>query len=229
MRGRWQLYTSNLIVFSLWYVLIYVLVSGAFEGVLGALAGALLALAAGLITGVVVGAAAHAIDLHLTHRAVRAGDARDGARITLGKLPKPVARQSDSPAPPVAETPAIDPVSVPKPAPVAAPEPAPVDSHAAASSTPATPASSARLVAECAAFAGSHEGVLVAPASDGRGAVGNIYRAAAPGQFADFLELIGRLAKDGVDVAAVQVTQDGDGVPSVVTFPVFPGDEGEIK
>jgi len=229
MRNRWQLFTSNLIVFCAWYILFYCWSAGGWQGLLTALVLAVGALVAGGVFGAVMGAAAHALELRSIDRAVRTGDARDGARITLGKLPKPVARQSDPPAPPVAETPAIDPVSVPKPAPVAAPEPAPVDSRAAASSTPATPASSARLVAECAAFAGSHEGVLVAPGSDGRGAVGHIYRAAAPGQFADFLELIGRLAADGVDVSAVQITQGADGVPTLVTFPAFPPDEGVKK
>jgi len=79
-----------------------------------------------------------------------------------------------------------------------------------------------RPIVECAAFAGTHEGVLVTPDAEHGGAIGYIYRNAAPGDFAAFLELVGRLSADGVDVSAVEVTQGSDGVPAVVKFPVFP-------
>ena len=238
MRGRWQLFISNFIVFSSWYILIYVLTVGSGEGVFAALGGALLALAAGLIAGVIVGAAAHAIDLRLTYRGVRAGDARDGARITLGKLPERAALHSNSPAPHPADQAAFPPTMSVDVPPDSADTPAkPTASHVAhepadlAGVPPAAdgrvpPASADRLASCCARFARSHSAVWVAPAASGGGLIGSIDRASSPEDFSDFLALVGGLADEGADVSAVAVTQDADGIPSAVTFPV--SDESEV-
>lgn len=231
MRNRWQLFTSNLIVFSLWYVLIYILTAGP-GAALGALGGALLALAAGLIAGVIVGTAAHAVDLHLTHRGVRAGDTRDGARVTLGKLPERAALRSASPPslpaapaglPPTANAdepsasadipakPATSRVSLP---------PADRADVPPAANAGGTPASADRLSACCAKFARRHSTVKVTLAASGSGHTGSIDRAASPEDFSDFLALVCALVAEGADVSAVAVTQDAGGVPVSVTFPI---------
>lgn len=219
MRGRWQLFTSNLLVFLVWYIIIYSVTSGP-AGVLTVLAGALIALAVGLVAGVLVGAVAHAIELHLTHRGVLAGDARDGAHITLGKLPERAAVQPVEPVPATPEPPAADPAPAPALATAPATEPIPTPATPVASAGPPSPC---RLASACAEFVREHAGALVAPTSDGGPLVGCIDRATAPADFAAFLALVSELSIAGVDVSAVQVTQDADGFPSSVAFPLSTG------
>jgi len=217
MRNRWQLFTSNVIVFMAWYFLFYCLSAGGWGGLPTALLWALGALVAGGVIGVLIGAGAHALELHAIHRDVRAGDARDGARITLGKLPEQVARQPDPPAPPVAETPATAPASLPEPAPSAAEKPGVVEPTSGAAPMPV---SVSRLATECASFTRDHEAVRVLADGAAGGATGALDRARDPADFAAFLDLIGRLSAEGVDVSGVRVSQDADGVPAGVTFPI---------
>ena len=221
MRNRWQLFTSNIIVFVSWYLLFYIVTLGGGEGVLSALGDALLALAVGLLAGVIVGAAAHAIDLHITHRGVRAGDARGGARVTLGRLPERTAVRPDAPPATVDETPppdsAPDRASVPES--VLAPTVLPVPTADAPAASPA-PALPGRLAAECAAFARGHAGVRVTPDSGGGVRIGFIDRAVNPPDFSAFLALIDELSCEGADVSAVAVAQDAGGLPVSVTFPI---------
>lgn len=236
MRGRWQLFTSNLLVFLVWYIIIYSVTSGP-AGVLTALAGALIALAVGLVAGVLVGAAAHAIDLHLTHRGVRAGDARDGARVTLGKLPERAALRVASPTPHPAEPAGVPPTADAGVPPAAADTPTePTASHVAhapadradvppTADAGAAPASADRLAGCCAAFARGHPAVKVAPADSSGSLTGSIDRAASPEDFSDFLALVTALAAEGADVSAVAVTQDTGGLPVSVTFPISHDEE----
>jgi len=233
MRSRWQLFTSGLIVFVTWYLFTYAITSATFAGVLSALGVGLIAAMIGLTAGALTGAVAHAIDLAATHRGARAGDARDGARVTIGKLPdvEPVqrpappstapesARLGPEPEPVPAVTPTADPAATgpadaARAGPTAAPSPAPT-------SPPLQPAEHGWLAAECAVFAREHAGVRVTPGSHGGEPAGAIDRAEQPADFAAFLALVTTLAGEGVDVSGVHIMQDADGLPLTATFPVF--------
>ncbi|ODU93071.1 MAG: hypothetical protein BGP23_14090 [Lysobacterales bacterium 66-474] len=200
----------------MWYIIIYSVTTGP-AGVLTALAGALIALAIGLVAGVLVGAVAHAIELHVTHRGVLAGDARDGARITLGKLPERAGVQPVAAAPATPESPEAELASAPEQEPVSIIEPTPMQAAPAGADAPS---SADHLAATCAEFAREHAGVLVALSVSNGPLVGCIDRASAPDDFDAFLALVSELSSAGVNVSAVQVTQDADGVPTSVTFPV---------
>ena len=230
MRGRWQFFPSGLIVFVTWYLVAYAITADTFAGVLSALGSGLIAAMIGLVAGALTGAVAHAIDLAATHRGVRAGDARDGARVSIGKLPGvvPGSRTAAAPIAPGPARPGPMPEPVPASAPAADPAAAgqPAVPSAAPTSSPLHPAEPGWLAAESAAFAREHAGVRVTPNGHGGATVGAIDRAGHPADFAAFLALVTTLAGESVDVSAVAVTQDADGLPVTVTFPVS-GDEPE--
>ena len=254
MRSRWQLFTSNLIAFGSWYVVAFLLAVWSPLGAFKALGWSAFALACGCAAGAVIGAAIYAIDLHATHRDVAAGDAQDGARVSLGKLPERACRSADQPAAGQPTVPAGDaPVALPagsaSPQELdteAAGEPSAADAAPAAGVTaqadipavseppgmaPAAPddavapsAASApaadRLADACGEWARKHSAVQVTPSPDGHGLVGRLDHDPATTDFADLIALIGDLADDGLDVSRVAFTQDADGLPASVTFPV---------
>lgn len=244
MRNRWSLFLSGFIVFAAWYVIAYAVTSRTFVGVLTGLAFGLSAVIGGMIIGAGFGVAARAVELHSIHREVRRGDARDGARVTLGKLPKivPVVRHAGAanapePLPPQSPT-------APEPVPISLPNHAPEhgDSDAPDAITCGTagatlgPAAHAqntpladRLAIECARFVASHEAVAVTPGANGSSAAGAIDRASHPKDFAAFMTLVSALAGEGVDVSRVTVSAGPDDLPSAVTFPVSNDDDGELK
>lgn len=242
MRNRWSLFLSGFIVFATWYLVAYGVTSGTFAGVLTGLAFGLAVIVGGLILGAGAGVAGRAIELHSLHREIRRGDARDGARVSLGKLPEvvPVVRRATAD---VAEPPASEPSAVPESAPVPLTDPSParadscapdaVTAAAVAAPEPAAGAPNAtaadRLAAECARFVAEHEAVAVTPGARGFVTVGSIDRAANPADFAAFMALVESLAGEGVDVARVAVSGGPDGLPAGVTFPVSSSDGGELK
>lgn len=306
MRGRFQLFSSGLIVFVVWYVLAYIVLAGATSGLRRSLVFGLAVATGGLVLGALVGVGARAIDLEMLHRGVRAGDARDGVRVSLGRLPDivPVGRPRAAEPVAVATVPAPGTGSVPSPdravpgaqdpsatppasacasrsgeTPASAsqtPDGSPAGSPGVASTTatrstdrpPGSPAdlpcaadsvagatvpahgfpapslprpTSAgdsiapslrsnpdRLATECAAFVRSHECATVATVPDGSELLGAIDRAAHPVEFSEFLELVERLAGNGVDVARVRLEQDADGGPTSVEFPLS-NDGNEVQ
>lgn len=236
MHNRWSLFYSGFIVFSAWFVVAFVVTSGTFVGVLTGFAFGLAAAIGGLISGAAIGVAAHAVDLNSVYRYVRAGDARDGARVSLGKLPPivPVVRKSSdaggqapaNPAPgsasesllPTNPNPGLgygnsgvaDVAGAPLLEPVADAPDIPVPD---------------RLAVECGRFAAEHDAFAGARAGGGVN-VGTIDRAASPTEFGEFMALVSVLAGDGVDVSRVVVSMGLDGLPAVVTFPASRNDEG---
>lgn len=231
MRNRWSLFSSGFIVFLTWYAIVYLVTSGTFTGMLTGFAFGLAAAIGGLISGAAIGVSAHAIDLHSTHRDVRAGDARDGARVSLGKLPLivPMVRKGDDLGTHATVQPAIDPV--PESLPPAEPDPVPERGNSDAADTAVTPRPesaadapgvpvSDRLATECARFAASHESVAMVAGVGGSADVGTIDRAVNPVEFGEFMALVSALVGDGVDVSRVAVSVGPDSLPAVVTFPV---------
>lgn len=243
MRNRWSLLIAGFAVFGTWYSVTYVVTVGTFSGLPTGLVFGLSAIVAGLFFGAAVGAAARALELHLLHVEVRRGDARGGARVTLGKLPEivPVAAHNggaDAPESPVTGSPAPS-ESAPNPSPDPAPEiggsrtldrdagdtnTATPEPNGVAEDAPATD----RLAIECARFVAEHYAVTVTPGAHGSSATGRIDRVANPSDFAAFMALINTLVGEGVDVVRVSVSAGPEGLPVGVTFPVF-GDGGELK
>lgn len=236
MRNRGSLFSSGFVVFSTWYVIAYGITSGTFAGVLTGFAFGLAAAIGGLIFGAVIGVAAHAIDLSSTHRDVRAGDARDGARVTLGKLPPivPVVRKTEDTSDHTPSEPTPEPVSESLPPTDADPAPEQGNSDVVDTAGIPLPEPTAvapgvpvfdRLAAECARFVAEHDTVAVARGEGDGMDVGAVDRAASPAEFVELMALVSMLADDGVDVTRVAVSMGPDSLPAVVTFPV----EGEQK
>ena len=139
MRSRWQLFTSNLIAFSSWYLVAFLLAVWSPLGAAKALGWSAFALACGCIAGAVIGAGIYAIDLHATHRDVTQGDAVDGACVTLGKLPERACLLPKQPATDQPTAPAGDaPLALP-----AGPAATPVPTTTAAGERPAADAAPA--------------------------------------------------------------------------------------
>jgi len=237
MRNRWSLFSSGFVVFSAWYLIAYIVTTGTFTGVVTGFAFGLSAIVGGLIFGAAIGVSAHAIDLHSVHRSVRAGDARGGARVSLGKLPSivPVVRKGDDAGDQAPTEPTTDPVSesLPQTNPDLVPEHNNSDVADTAGIPLPEPAADAqdgpvpdRLAIECARFVAEHDAVAVTRGEGGDAGVGTIDRAANSAAFGEFMATVSALAADGVDVSRVAVSMGLDGVPAVVTFPVASNDEG---
>lgn len=231
MRNRWSLFGSGFIVFLTWYAIVYLVTSGTFTGMLTGFAFGLAAAIGGLILGAAIGVFAHAIDLHSTHRDVRAGDERDGARLSLGKLPLivPVVRKGDDLGDHATAEPAIDPVPESLPATTSDPASGHADStdDDSADVAPEEPSADGpdvpvpdHLSTACARFVALHESVAVVAGAGGSVAVGTIDRAANPAEFGELMALVSVLADDGVDVSRVAVSVGPDGLPAAVTFPI---------
>lgn len=235
MHNRWSLFSSGFVVFSTWYVIVYSVTSGTFTGLLTGFVFALAAAISGLIFGAVIGVSAHAIDLHSTHRDVCAGDARDGARVSLGKLPPivPVSRKGGDAGGQVSAEPAPGPAS--ESLPLIDPDPASGHADSTAFDTDDDSADGAaeepfadapgvpipgRLAAECARFVSDHAAVAVTRGEGGAAGIGTIDRVASPAEFGEFMALVSALAADGVDVSRVAVSMGADSLPAVATFPV---------
>lgn len=240
MRSRWSLFGSGFIVFSTWYLIVYLITSGTSAGLPIGFAFGLSAAAVGLIVGAGIGIAAHAIDLNSVHRGVRAGDARDGARVSLGKLPPivPVVRTTEDASDQIKTEPAADPASETLP-------PTPDQALESAGFTvleskndstnmvPMAPVIESQavpvpdlLAAECARFVSDHDMVAVTRGEGGAAGVGTIDRVASPAEFGEFMALVSVLAGDGLDVSRVTVSVGPGGLPAAVTFPVSGDDEG---
>lgn len=246
MRSRWSLFGAGFIVFSTWYLIAYLVTSGTFVGLPIGFAFGLSAAIGGLVVGAGIGVAAHAIDLSSVHRGVRTGEARDGARVSLGKLPPIVPKvQKMENATDQAETEqAADPVSesLPPTDPDADRAPERVGSTAldtiavgvdvmpakAAAESRAIPAPD-RLAAECARFVSDHDVVDVTRSEGGDAGVGTIDRVVSPAEFGEFMALVSVLANESVDVSRVTVSVGPDGLPAAVTFPVSSDNNGELK
>lgn len=231
MRNPWSFFGSGFIVFSTWYVIVYVFTTGTFASVLTGLAFGLVAAVGGLILGAAIGIAAHAIDLSSTHRDVRAGDARNGARLSLGKLPAivPVPRKGDDAGDQAPTEPTTDPVSesLPPTDPDLVPEHNNSEVADIAGTTLSEPVADApdvpvpdRLAIECARFVSNHDVVAVTRGKGSGAAIGTIDRVASPAEFGEFMAVVSALAADGVDVSRVAVSMGPDNLPAVVTFPV---------
>lgn len=243
MRSQWSLFGAGFIVFSTWYLIAYLVTSGTFVGLPIGFAFGLSAAIGGLVVGAGIGVAAHAIDLSSVHRGVRTGEARDGARVSLGKLPPIVPKvqkmenatdqkETEQAADPVSES-----LSPTDPDPDSAPERAgstvldaialgvdvmPVKATTESRAIPAPD----RLAAECARFVSDHDVVAVTRSEGGDAGVGSIDRMARPAEFGEFMALVSVLAGDGLDVSRVTVSVGPDGLPVAVTFPVSGDDEG---
>jgi hypothetical protein len=235
VRNRWSLFLSGFVVFVTWYVAAYVVTSRAFGGVLTGLAWGLTAIIGGLLLGAGVGVAVQALDLHFLHASIRRGDARNGARVNLGKLPDIVSVARRDTASTATELPSPQPSSTVESADVSPTDPAPkdADSDTADAATdgtgdaPPVPTAAAekastvdRLAAECARFVAAHEAVAVTADTNGSDAIGSIHRVTHPDAFAAFMALISALAGEGVDVSRVAVSAGPDGLPARVSFPV---------
>jgi len=221
-----SIFAAGLVVFVLWYLVAYLVTTGTTTDSLSAAAFAATAVFSGLATGAVLAAGAHAIDLALTHNSVHSGESRDGASVTLGKLPVALRtgpavavsgvgeaatvtvadRQSDGDA--EAKTEAIE-----------------SEADASEPNDPVEPDAPVpdadNLIGACAAFAKSHAAVTIDGQADGAaGCVGIIDRSAAPEAFAAFLDVIERLADSHVDTSRIVVSAGVDGVPTEVRFPL---------
>lgn len=240
MRSRWSAFGAGLIIYLWWYSVLYVVASHAFAGLPVGLVYGLAAAVVGLIAGGGIGVVARAIELVVEHREVRAGDARDGARVTFGKLPPivPVVRKTEDTSDHTPSEPTPKPAS--ESLPPTDPDPAPeqgnsdvADTAGIALSEPPADAPGVpvfdRLAAECARFVAEHDTVAVAHGEGGGMGVGTIDRAANLAAFNEFMSVVTALAADGVDVSRVAVSMGTDGVPAAVTFPVSSNDEGVFQ
>lgn len=237
MRSRWSAFGSGLIIYLWWYLVLYVVTSRTFAGLPVGLAYGLAAAVVGLIAGAVVGVGARAIELVVEHREVRAGDARDGARLSLGKLPEIVpprqpGRDGEVPVPmPVTDKPSIKTIAPADSAPATvSPEPVIAEGAEVGPAEPVgepadvVPAAD-RLANACEAFTACHGDAVMR----GGTGVGTIDRAANLAAFNEFMSVVTALAADGVDVSRVAVSMGTDGVPAAVTFPVSSNDEGVFQ
>lgn len=244
MPSRWSLFGSGLVVFMTWYLIAYLITSTTFDGLPIGFAFGLSASFGGLIVGAGIGVAAHAIDLNSVHRDVRAGDARDGARVSLGKLPPIVPKvykmedvidqtETEQAAGPVSESlPPTDPDPAPERAGPTVPDTVvvgvdvmPVEAMAETWAIPVPD----RLAAECARFVSDHGVVAVMRGEVGDAGVGAIDRVASPAEFCEFMALVSVLEGEGVDVSRVTVSAGQDGLPAAVTFPVASDNNGELQ
>jgi hypothetical protein len=236
MHNRWSLFVSGFVVFATWYVVAYIVTSGTFYGLPGGLAFGLAAIVAGLLFGAAAGVTARAMELHWLHVEVRRGDARDGARVTLGKLPEIVPVVHHDGGAGASEPSAAESHTVTRPIPVPpANRPPECDDSSApdvaasrVADAPSAP-SGDRLAVECAKFVAEHETVAVAPGVAASVAVASIDRATNPDIFAAFFVLINTLAGEGVDVSRVAVSAGPDGLPAAVNFPVSIDNQGALK
>jgi len=226
-----SIFASGLIVFVVWYLVAYIVTTGTTAGSLYAVEFAAVAVFAGLVGGLVLSAGTRAIELTLTHRSVRVGESRDGATVSLGRLPV-VERDRRDPG----EVDGLEVTKLPASGDVSEAG-ATAEAKAGATADTIEPESVAtdlddsapdevgadtdRLIDACSAFAREHADVTIDACADGsNGCVGIIDRTAAPEPFAEFLDVVEKLADSHVDTSRIVVSAGADGVPTEVRFPL---------